>query len=219
MLELAHEYCTHKNSLSSLQLIVSVFLWIFGVFCNLFNIIVFSNQQMKSPVNFLFKWLAVSDLIELILIVVVDAFYCGWCTELPLFNAGFTTEQFELYGTRIRAWGLVLGSFLLLIFHSVTIFLNIALALSRYFAISYPLRSEIQLRNRSAKLTVVAAFLLSLGLSSVVVSNFTMDEDKQKGLSVSPKRIHNPSYSTLYMISFTVLRVGLLIALIIISIM
>lgn len=86
---LAHSYDSnnHDNQTSSLDRyrliyrnyhgIISSFVCIFGLTCNLFNIIVLTRPSMRSSTNTILTSLALSDLLKMLIVLpAVIIFYC-----------------------------------------------------------------------------------------------------------------------------------------------
>lgn len=141
--------------IASFGLYLTFSIWVVGVLGNLLNIVIFSRQQCgRSKINALFWWLAVSDLLGLFAFAL-----CKWYYQIT----GPFLRYFEV--GREFASQLYLGCFFLLeIFHTINIELNVVLAFRRYRAATHPLQNKTSIENHSVRKTVLIVYVLGVVL-------------------------------------------------------
>ncbi|GFO05061.1 FMRFamide receptor [Plakobranchus ocellatus] len=102
-------------------------LCIVGIVTNCFNILVLSKQKMKSPTNVLLQWLAAADGLGMISHLIYNIHY----PYLDKYKTGaFSTKQ-------IMNVSMVVA----VLFHSIAIWLAVALAMFRSLVVSFPLHA------------------------------------------------------------------------------
>lgn len=158
LFKMFYEFCDSVRAgifkLNKSWSITCVLIWIVGVQSNLLNIVIFGHKNMQNPTNSILWWLAISDLLELYAIALYG-WCCEWCTYIDLFFPG-------LFVTPYYVSVLFLSSiYLIHVFHTITLGLNVILAFWRYLVIAHPLQRKFRCDNRSVRKTVLLLYVLS----------------------------------------------------------
>ena len=169
-----HEYSSNFFLFCSIPKCILAFLWIVGVLGNVLNLVVFSQRDMsRSAVNSMFWWLSLSDLSELIILLLYE-FANGWCSSLDLsYLALFYIEQVHEYNL-VLLWSI---NYLLMVNHTITIVLNTALALMRYSDLRVPFKNRNRWDKSSVNRVVQGIFILSVLLCSPILYGISMPAD------------------------------------------
>ncbi|XP_071110087.1 G-protein coupled receptor dmsr-1-like [Haliotis cracherodii] len=144
---------------------LSILVCVFGIPMNLINITVLSQKHMRTPINCILTWLAVSDLLTMTSYVPFAIhFYCvypPWEASPEKNSQGWM--QFILFHINFSAAT-----------HTVSIWLGVTLAIFRYKHIYSPAKGAITRIRRlvRARIAVVMIYVLSaVGLTPNYMTN------------------------------------------------
>ncbi|XP_065209238.1 G-protein coupled receptor dmsr-1-like isoform X2 [Planococcus citri] len=142
---LLHAYCAEH--------ICGYLHFIFGAIgsiLNIFNIIVFTRKSMISPNNLLFANLAIVDLF-----CIIAYMPRSWHEFIRL-------QKYSVKEHRVYEWEMVSlhAWHIASIFHGVSIWLTIMLAVWRYIAIAYPLREREWCSMKNTRILIAAGYVV-----------------------------------------------------------
>lgn len=129
---------------------VSLFVCLFGSLANMVNIIVLTRKDMISPTNVVLTGLAVADLL-----VLVE--YVPFTCHMYLRPKRYPIRDRYTYG-----WALfvLMHSNFSQVFHTISIWLTVTLAVWRYIAVGYPQRNRVWCRMETTYAVVAAGYIL-----------------------------------------------------------
>lgn len=127
-------------------------LYVFGIICNVLNIITFTRKNMASPVNTILLVLALLHLIFL-LVYVINAF----CKIMIIPNK--TPSQSNIYGWILfKAIHTMLSSTV----RRISTWLTILLTVYRYMAVVHPFKNGIWRSTKKTSIIIVIVCVINL---------------------------------------------------------
>ena len=167
-------YTAYKKQFTSHEIwtlgsIVLVLTCWFGIVGNILNVIIFSRKQTSLPTIILLRALSIADVVVLIS-------YTLMACSIISFHYYLDCASAEMpYSFKII---LVIRVCMVEIFYSIGIWLTIVLAVWRYVAIAYPLRSPLWCNMRRTRRKVVASYVLGATLSALLLLiTYSYDEE------------------------------------------
>ncbi|XP_077523643.1 G-protein coupled receptor dmsr-1-like [Amblyomma americanum] len=137
--------CFHTWYTSHLHGYLSVTVCVFGILANVLNIIVLTQRNMVSPTNGILTGLAVADML-------VIATYLPY-TIITHVMPQAPTQSFE------RAVFVLVHSHVSVVFHTVSTWLTVTLAVWRFLAVSFPASSKEWCSMQRARWAVVSVYV------------------------------------------------------------
>lgn len=130
---------------------LSVAICLFGCIANTLNIIVLTRREMRSPTNAILTGLAVADLL-----VMLDYIpYAVITNILPLYKV--SVEHRLSYSA---TWFVLLHSIFSQIYHTISIWLTVTLAIWRYIAVGYPQRNRLWCGMRQTLWAIASSYVV-----------------------------------------------------------
>lgn len=180
--EFSEELFTFAKSYAFFHGYVSICVCLFGIVTNVFNITVLTRNHMKTPVNQILSWLAVSDIITMISYVPFALhFYC----RHPLDHKSIDKNSHAWMSFMIFHINLTATT------HTISIWLCVLLAVVRYLHIRSPTKgisSKIR-RMKQAKMMIGIVYVAS---TVFLIPNYMSNE-------LLPDR-HQLSNTTIYVL-------------------
>lgn len=127
---------------------VSITVCIFGSIANILNIVVLTRPEMHSPTNCILTGLAVADLLVMLI-----------CIPISFHAYIFKTPHIDTY-TFTWAWIVFLLNNLAQVFHTVSIWLTVALAVWRCIAVAYPQKNRDWCGKKRTIVTIIAGYII-----------------------------------------------------------
>lgn len=134
-----------RDSYSDIHFYLASVVCVFGVISNILNIIVLTRKNMKTSTNFILMILAISD--GLINVIYVP--YLIIQNDLSYKSAQYTYAFVVLT----------------MMFHTVSVWITVTLAIFRYIAIQFPLQQMRYCNKKRIKLTVALVIFLCIFIS------------------------------------------------------
>ncbi|WAR15558.1 DMSR1-like protein, partial [Mya arenaria] len=146
---------------------VSVCVCLFGIVTNLFNVSVLTRQSMRTPVNELLTWLAVSDVMTMVSYI---PFATHFYIRSPSSGDGLPERN-------SRAWMtfLVAHVNLTLTTHTISIWMCVTLAIVRYHHITSPTETNV-FRKRRIQQTRIMTVIVYILSTVVLIPNYLSNE-------------------------------------------
>lgn len=142
---------------------ISIFVCIFGIVTNVFNITVLTRKHMRTPVNLILTWLAVSDIITMLsYLPFAMHFYCIYPAD-----ANKSTEK------NSEGWMLymIFHINLAATTHTVSIWLCVMLAIVRYLHIRSPTKAN-SMRLQRIKQSRYGILFIYVSSALILVPNY-----------------------------------------------
>ncbi|XP_071533023.1 G-protein coupled receptor dmsr-1-like isoform X2 [Panulirus ornatus] len=172
----SEEYCStaewnhFRQSYQAVHGCMSLVVCLFGSVANVINMVVLTRRTMKSPTNAILTGLAVTDLLVMV-------------EYIP-----YTMHQYVWRGRSLASqysWGwavfVLFHAHFAQVFHTISIWLTVTLAVWRYIAIAYPQNNATWCSMDRTHRVIVAAFICSLICNIPNYLNFTISDRKHEG--------------------------------------
>nr|XP_046914042.1 G-protein coupled receptor dmsr-1-like [Dermatophagoides farinae] len=163
----------YRNIHGYLSLVVCVF----GIIANVLNIIVLTRKNMESPTNTILTGMAVSDLLVIasFLPYVIHNYIRTEVPEEQMYNYGWAVfTLFHAHNT--------------VLFHTISIWLTVLLAVWRFITVRTPLRTRSMLTIGRARLYILLVYLIVPVFCIPVFITFTIHPipamNPQKNISI-----------------------------------
>lgn len=146
---------------------VSLCVCLFGIVTNLFNVSVLTRKQMKTPVNQILTWLAISDIMTMLsYIPFVVHFYCQ-----------FPQHGSKLHERNSHAWMsfLIFHINLTATTHTISIWMCVTLAIVRFLHITNPTKTNM-FRVRRIYQTRIIIIIVYISSTVVLIPNYLSNE-------------------------------------------
>lgn len=174
----------------------SLFVCIFGSIANGLNIAVLTRKEMRGPTNAILTGLAVADML-----VMIE--YIPYAVHTHLYHRP-KRDTF----TFAWAWFVLVHSNFAQVFHTISIWLTVTLAVWRYIAIAYPHKNRQWCSCRRTLYAIIGAYffcpLICIPMyisTEVIPKNVTIDaSDKILNDTENPNLVHN---ATLYYVGMS----------------
>ncbi|XP_060078309.1 G-protein coupled receptor dmsr-1-like [Ylistrum balloti] len=141
---------------------ISLVVCLFGIPSNVINITVLTRRHMRTPINFILTWMAVSDMLTMISYVPFAAhYYCSFSpyTVSPQKNS-LPWMRFLLFHINFTATT-----------HTVSIWLGVALAIFRFVHLQSPAKGSLTHMRRKIRARIVV-FVIYIGSVLLLIPNF-----------------------------------------------
>ncbi|XP_065218186.1 sex peptide receptor-like [Planococcus citri] len=132
--------------------LIDIPICIIGVIFNIFNMLVFTRRNMKSPVNLIFTYLSFANLLQLLAFITVTWAYLAYLSEPP------TYEDW----TYTRASFSMLSEELLNISKRISVYITMMLAIWKYIAVFYPSKESQWCNMKTTRYTLVAGYIICI---------------------------------------------------------
>lgn len=129
---------------------ISVFICFFGIIANVLNIVVLTRKEMISPTNAILTGLATSDMLVMIAFIVYSIHY-----YVP------PNRPDEYIFTYEWAIFTLIYSHFSVIFHGISIWQTVVLAIWRYIAVSFPSKNIEWCNMYRAKIAILSVYAIS----------------------------------------------------------
>ena len=177
----------------------SLIVCIFGSIANTLNIAVLTRREMRSPTNAILTGLAIADLI-----VMLE--YIPYTVHSYLYHRP-KSETYTYYWTLF----VLIHSNVAQVFHTISIWLTVMLAVWRYIAVAYPQKNREWCSSHRALIAIIVAYVICplicipLYVSTQVESkNVTLDVFEPGGVSNGSNGAgQNVTYHELYFVVLT----------------
>lgn len=141
----------NSNSYMKVHGYLSLIICLFGCIANTLNIMVLTRREMRSPTNAILTGLAVADLL-----VMLDYIpYAVITNMLPLYSV--SVEHRLSYSA---TWFVLLHSIFSQIYHTISIWLTVTLAIWRYIAVGYPQRNRLWCGMRTTMWAIASSYVV-----------------------------------------------------------
>ncbi|XP_052832949.1 G-protein coupled receptor dmsr-1 [Octopus bimaculoides] len=153
----SHSLLTFGTWYAGIHGYLSTCVCVFGIVTSIFNITVLSRKNMRTPVNNILSWLAVSDMITMVS-------YVPFAIHFYILN-----NPMQLSPTKNNkgwTWFMLFHLNLVNTTHTISIWLCVLLSIIRYAHLRSPARGEY-VRLRRLKLSRI--FIMSIYISSAVM--------------------------------------------------
>ncbi|XP_071526788.1 G-protein coupled receptor dmsr-1-like [Panulirus ornatus] len=170
------EYCSttgwdhFRQSYQAVHGCMSLVVCVFGSVANVINMVVLTRRSMVSPTNAILTGLAVTDLLVMVEYIpytmhqyvwqgrpLASQYSWGWAVFV-LFHAGFAQ-----------------------VFHTISIWLTVTLAVWRYIAIAFPQKNTTWCSMTRTHTVIVAAFFCSIICNIPNYLSFTISKIEHRG--------------------------------------
>ena len=140
----------------------SLLVCLFGMLANTVNMVVLTRKEMVSPTNSILTGLAFADNVVMVV-----------C--LPFIVMSFIPRSHKFR----YAWALFMMFYSLssTIFHTISVYLTVLLAVWRYLSVAHPLYSRSHCTLRRAKLAIASAYVVSPVLCLPIYLTYTIAQD------------------------------------------
>ncbi|XP_069121970.1 G-protein coupled receptor dmsr-1-like [Argopecten irradians] len=145
---------------------VSLVVCLFGIPSNLINITVLTRRHMRTPINFILTWMAVSDLLTMISYVPFAVHY--YCSFSPF---SVSPEKNSLPWMRFLLFHINFTSTT----HTISIWLGVALAIFRYVHLQSPSKGSLTHMRRKIRARIVV-FVIYVCSILLLVPNFVSNK-------------------------------------------
>ncbi|XP_033724687.1 sex peptide receptor-like [Pecten maximus] len=145
---------------------VSLVVCLFGIPSNLINITVLTRRHMRTPINFILTWMAVSDLLTMMSYVPFAVHY--YCSFSPY---TVSKEKNSLPWMRFLLFHINFTATT----HTVSIWLGVALAIFRYVHIQSPAKGSLTHMRRKIRARIVV-FVIYICSVLLLVPNFVSNK-------------------------------------------
>ncbi|KAK8727712.1 hypothetical protein OTU49_009419 [Cherax quadricarinatus] len=159
-----------RHSYQALHGCMSLVVCVFGSVANVINMIVLTRRSMLSPTNAVLTGLALTDLLVMV-------------EYIP-----YTMHQYVWQGRSLASqysWGwavfVLFHAHFAQVFHTISIWLTVTLAVWRYIAIAFPQNNTTWCSMSRTLTVIVAAFFCSLICNIPNYLNFTISKMEHKG--------------------------------------
>ncbi|CAG0913680.1 unnamed protein product [Notodromas monacha] len=139
-----------QNTVKGFHGYLSLVICILGTIMNMLNIIVLTRKEMESPTNSILTGLAAADML-----VMLE--YIPYACHVYIFN------DRPLESRLSYAWSafVMFHAHFSQIFHTISIWLTVTLAVWRYIAVRFPQRNRMWCDMKSAAAAITSAFVFS----------------------------------------------------------
>ncbi|XP_042227864.1 G-protein coupled receptor dmsr-1-like isoform X2 [Homarus americanus] len=172
----ADEYCSteewddFRHSYQAVHGCMSLVVCVFGSVANVINMVVLTRRSMVSPTNAILTGLAVTDLLVMV-------------EYIP-----YTMHQYVWQGRSLASqysWGwavfVLFHAHFTHVFHTISIWLTVTLAVWRYIAIAFPQNNTTWCSMQRTHTVIVAAFFCSVICNIPSYLNFTISQAEHEG--------------------------------------
>lgn len=178
---------------------LSILVCVFGSLANILNICVLTTKEMRWPTNFILTGLAVADMLVMLEYI---PFVC---------HAYFQTRVKPYHYSYGWAVYLIFHALYTQVFHFISCYLTVILAIWRYIAITHPQNNKIWCNNYRTKLaialTYVTCTLLSLPLFLSLKINPTLKSFDENDTMIPYDAMKNYTgtmyNATIYLINYS----------------
>ncbi|KAL4221707.1 G-protein coupled receptor [Mactra antiquata] len=156
-----------SRSYASIHGYVSLCVCVFGIVTNLFNVSVLTRKHMKTPVNQILTWLAISDILTMIsYIPFAIHFYCQ-----------YPQHTSEIHERNSHGWMsfLVFHINLASTTHTISIWMCVTLAIVRYLHIKNPTKTNV-FRIRRIYQTRIIIIIVYISSTVILIPNYLSNE-------------------------------------------
>ncbi|KAK3105155.1 hypothetical protein FSP39_018330, partial [Pinctada imbricata] len=145
---------------------ISICVCLFGIITNVFNVTVLTRKHMKTPVNIILTWLALSDIITMLSYVPFAMhFYCLFPSESK--SAEKNSEEWMTY--------MIFHINLAATTHTVSIWLCVLLAIIRYIHIRSPTKA-LSMKLKRIKQARWAILLIYICSALILIPNYMSNQ-------------------------------------------
>ncbi|XP_065209225.1 RYamide receptor-like isoform X1 [Planococcus citri] len=155
---------------NNISVYLNVPIYIIGAIFNIFNLLVFTRQTMRSPVNLIFIHLTLADIALL-----VGGLPYAWL--IPHYSGSYADAE----RTYLKAVIFIRTYDFTITAHFVSSFFTIQLAVWRYIAIAYPLKERQWCNMKTTRNVVIAGYIICVLLSIPMYITRHIDVNKASG--------------------------------------
>ncbi|ODM95514.1 Sex peptide receptor [Orchesella cincta] len=146
----------------------SLVVCLFGTVANILNVITLTRAQMRNPTNAIFTALAIADLLNMTEYI-----------PYAIYRIYFSHQK--TYGWAVYV---LIHSHISQVCHTISIWLNVTLAVWRYIMVTCPLRSRALCTMARAKFAIALAYFISPVLCIPIYLNFSVKEIVKNGMDM-----------------------------------
>ncbi|XP_071550329.1 G-protein coupled receptor dmsr-1-like [Panulirus ornatus] len=174
--EPVEEYCStegwdsFRHRYQALHGCMSLVVCVFGSVANVINMVVLTRRSMVSPTNAILTGLAVTDLLVMVEYIPYTMHQYVWQGRSLASQYSWGWAVFVLFHAHFGQ-----------VFHTISIWLTVTLAVWRYIAIAFPQNNTTWCSMKRTLTVIMAAFFSSVVCNIPNYLNFTISEMQHEG--------------------------------------